>query len=146
MRAQNFGYWLKVHDQESAEQATRMAGLPSLLLGVIFSIQMLIVLLRTGALAPQGWVILGAGLLFIALGFWIRSGRFALMPVWVTLQLAILGSALAFNLYLATAPGGPDDIAGTIVGTYLPILLVLLSIAGLRGWLWLWRNKVPMRP
>ncbi len=122
-----FGFWITVEDEASARYAVRMAGLPVLIIGVLFVIGGLGSLdSMRGADPLTTWLTLGFGGAVILMAFGLRQGYAALVPI----ATAISGALIA--LRLATAP------AYAII---LPALILLLVVSGFRGWLWLRRNK-----
>ena len=127
MHENRWGFWIEVKDRASAENAVRMAGLPVLLIGASFFMPALLLLTTPNAVGvPTRAIALGAsGIVIIVIAFLIRGGRAALVPVATAIAVPVLLFEISLRPTLFTA---------------VPFMALLLSISGLRGWLWLHRN------
>ena len=122
--------WTKIRDRETADYAIRMSGLPVFLLGTSY-------LLVGAFFSDTALVDLTAGASLIIIGIALRSGRGWLSPIattiavlWTLIRAAQI--APVFGLLLLMSP----TAIGLLVGAALQLILLLMTIAGLRGWLW----------
>lgn len=139
-----FGYWISVHDETSARDAVRMAGLPILLLGV----NAIITFVMAGANAAPSlvaWITGAVGVLLIVMAFRIRSGHAAWIPVAFLLYGTFFAATLV-NAAMALQSGdaGRMNGAALLINWVIPILCLIFTIGGLRGWRWLMNHKVRM--
>jgi len=141
-----FGYWIASQDEASAREAVKMAGLPILVLGgngFLFSL----LLLTATPPNPAGAAISALiAILLVVLAFRIRAGRAAWVPLSFLLFCLFIG-ANAVSAYLAWAISGGPGLTGAqiVMGWIVPLICLILSLAGLRGWIWLRANGAERR-
>ncbi|NJM82805.1 MAG: hypothetical protein HC844_10150 [Tabrizicola sp.] len=128
MPTNRFGYWIDVTDRASAHEAVRMAGLPMVLIGFNFAVAA--ITLMTDAPSEGDLtvplVLAASSILLVTAGFLLRGGRSYLVPFASVVTLPLLTLLIAFlPTYYAL----------------IPIFALLLSISGIRGWLWLRRER-----
>lgn len=134
-------FWMPVNDEASARDAVKMGGLPILLIGFNTLVFCLIGFLQ-GSLSNTlviGGVILS--LLLVVFSFRIRSGKAGSLPYLSALFLIFFVLSALFSLIGNILQGGAV-VGGVmfVVGLIVPVLAMLLSISGLRGWNWLRKN------
>ena len=136
-----FGYWISSTDENSAKEAVKMAGLPALVMGVNAALASLIALFQaTPNLTIVAWSAIIA-LLLIILAFRIRAGKSAWLPLVLVLFSAFL-VASAFSSYIVWTVAGKEPISAAqiITGWIVPLICMVLVVAGFKGWLWLRTN------
>jgi len=127
--------WTEIGDRETADYAIKMSGLPVFLLGISY-------LLVGAFFSDTAMVDLSAGVSLVIIGIALRSGRGWLSPIATTIVLLwalIRAAQLApfVGLLLIVSP----TAIGLLVGAALQIFLLLMTISGLRGWLWTRRQN-----
>ena len=136
-----FGYWISSTDEDSAKEAVKMAGLPALVMGANAALASLIALFQTTPnLTIVAWSAIIA-LLLIILAFRIRAGRSAWLPLVLVLFSAFL-VASAFSSYIVWSVAREEPTSGgqIITGWIVPLICMVLVVAGFKGWLWLRTN------
>ena len=136
-----FGYWISSTDEDSGKEAVKMAGLPALVMGANAALASLIALFQTTPnLTIVAWSAIIA-LLLIILAFRIRAGRSAWLPLVLVLFSAFL-VASAFSSYIVWTVAGKEPISAAqiITGWIVPLICMVLVVAGFKGWLWLRTN------
>ena len=123
------GIIVKVSDRDSATQAMKMSGLSALWLGANFLVVAFLVY-SVASVRPTGspltkWLVL-TGVVLVIVAFLIRAGWHWLVPV----NSLICAAAFIAAIYY-----------GQGVQLIVCLLALGLSIAGLRGWVWLMRNR-----
>ena len=136
-----FGYWISSTDEDSAKEVVKMAGLPALVMGANAALASLVALFQTTPnLTIVAWSAIIA-LLLIILAFRIRAGRSAWLPLVLVLFSAFL-VASAFSSYIVWTVAGKEPISAAqiITGWIVPLICMVLVVAGFKGWLWLRTN------
>lgn len=136
-----FGYWISSTDEDSAKEAVKMAGLPALVMGANAALVSLTTLFQaTPNLTIVAWCATIA-LLLIILAFRIRAGNSAWLPLVLVLFSAFLGAS-AFSSYIGWTAAGHEPISAAqiITGWIVPLICMVLVLAGFKGWLWLKTN------
>lgn len=135
-------YFPRIDSEDSARAAIKMAGLPVFLTGASLILQAglaALFALQLGAAPQIFWlacaifVVLGLVLLFASLKLRKGKGIAIFVPLAVMLSL--------FNIAALFAGNDFYTLKARIIMATFPALLVLLSVHGVRGWLWLARNK-----
>ncbi len=121
------GMWIRISDGASARYAMRMSGLSAFWLGLnglIFAV--FVVMASPGQRLNYQFIgiVAGIGLLMIVVAFMIRAGQFWLVPVTSVVSVVLLVLAL---------------ISGGGYQALVALMALGLSVAGLRGWIWLKR-------
>lgn len=118
-----------------------MGGLPALVMGANAALTSLTALFQaTPNLTLVAWCAFIALLLFI-LAFRIRAGKSAWLPMVLILFMAFLVGNAFFLYHTFAAAGNKPIIALQIImGWIVPLICMILVIAGFRGWLWLKTN------
>ena len=133
-----FGYWISSVDEASARDAVKMAGLPILIVGI----NALLLALMTAAnpvgdMTTAGISAALACLMFV-LAFRIRAGHAAWVPVAAVLFVLFVGfNALSGYIAWKTTGGGQTTGAQIVLGWIVPMICMVFTVAGLKGWLWL---------
>ncbi len=142
-RTRLLGYWIVSHDQASALEAVRMAGLPLLLMGFNLLVLALLTLSASPSLAAFALGMLGTALACIILAFRLRGGHAGWVPIVALLFVTYLAASLALTIFVTRASAIPN-MSGTMIVTQwvIPIICLILISAGIRGWLWLRANGV----
>lgn len=130
-----WGIPFKINDEATAKYAVMLSGLPVFLLGLTYGIIGLFVvsgLMGVNEQTPDHmrwllWAYFPLGLLLVACGLKIRKQSSWLVPLAGLVYLIWTGVTLAYTIHW--------------VQWLVPIPWVILSINGLRGWLWLRRNR-----
>ncbi len=123
--------------RDEAFSAVKMAGLPVFLIGMAMLffgfMQLLEVTLNSGGAMTGALIQMALGTALVVISFWMRKGHpgFALLAF--VLSAANFGVAVLFP----QASLGPLWVVTLII----PIGMLLLTLNGLRAWLWLRRNN-----
>ncbi len=135
-------FWMQVKDENTAREATKMGGLPIFMMGINIAI---ISYNLSGLNFIVSLVLYFVSAVFIIFSFRIRSGKVAsllalniIFIVFLFLNLSLLIYLIYFHELLAVSRGA------VLAGIPINILLLLFSISGIRGWLWLKRNNFEM--
>lgn len=124
-----FGFIFKITDEERARYAMKMSGLSALVLGINF---LLFAFIKASTVISANydwsWVIGSSaiGVILVVIGFLIRAGKSALVPV------TSLICALTFGATIALGQGVQFFVSAMCLG---------LSIAGLQGWIWIRKHS-----
>jgi hypothetical protein len=128
MADKGFGFWIDVKDRQTALFAVRMAGLPVLIIALSALLGALLAVTEapTGPKSVTDTTLLSiGGVLLTIMAFAMRAGVSWVVPA------ATIISVLGMGKQLLITP---------VYGLIVPIFAVLLTISGLRGWLWLRKN------
>ncbi|MEX3016088.1 hypothetical protein [Gymnodinialimonas hymeniacidonis] len=135
------GYWIVSHDEDSALEAVRMAGLPLLLMGFNLLGLAILFLSLVPTFGPAILGLLGTAIACIIIAFRLREGHAAWVPIVALLFGAYIIVNVAFTWLGATIAAAPS---GALIATQwiIPLICLILVSAGIRGWLWLRSNGV----
>ncbi|MDO5641810.1 MAG: hypothetical protein Q4G26_05400 [Paracoccus sp. (in: a-proteobacteria)] len=138
-----FGYWPAIRDADSAIGATRMAGLPVLMMGANAALLALIAAMQPDLDPVLISGLAGVGFLLALLAFRIRAGHAGWLPVVALLFLGFLGANLSLS-YMEWQLAGQSQAsgAGIVLRWIVPVICLILVIGGLRGWLWLRAHQI----
>ena len=136
-----WGFTGRITNRVDAVQAVKMSGLPIFLIGVgnVMSSLLggLVILPQLKTISSESLsllTLLSFGILMIICGLLLRKGRIWLAPIGIIyLAFALFGIAAYFTVFR-------ENLA-FFVFIFTELLLVYLSINGLRGWWWLRQNK-----
>jgi lysylphosphatidylglycerol synthetase-like protein (DUF2156 family) len=139
--AKLFGYWPVINNSDSASSAAKMSGLPVLFSGLSTIATVAYQISPTKIAADfLMWGSLGLGLLLLIVAFRIRAGHHAWLPfVLFPMLLVVLA-----NTYETIGGNNLDVSKLSWLSHVIAILMVILTLRGLRGWFWKRRNKVGM--
>jgi heme/copper-type cytochrome/quinol oxidase subunit 4 len=144
-RAKLFGFWLPVYDEDSAREATKMGGLPVLLLGANVALFSWLEFSKKAISGEAAIVGLVVSVVLIVFAFRIRANRVASLPYLVALALIFFVVNAIFSFFVGLIVNGVFVGGVTFVVTMIvPIFATLLAVSGIRGWLWLRKNKMKM--
>ncbi|MBB2673041.1 UNVERIFIED_ORG: hypothetical protein GGE44_002603 [Rhizobium esperanzae] len=134
---QPHGLWPRVRDRESAIYVTRMAGLPTFLLGISYVLNPY---LESQIFDLRSGIEILVGALLILTGLRIRGGKLGLLPFSVAMVLLhALGRVLWAWIFVRNGYE-PEMTAAFLTMSLMQALTSLLMISGLRGWRWLKNN------
>ncbi len=141
--AEGWGWWVKVKDVDSANYAIRMSGLPIFLMGLGFLIASLFIVITwsqiefTSALQKIFLMaMLPISLCLTASGIMLRKNFNKIAPIAAGLYIPyILG-----NLFFVAPSPDIGENTMLVINVLFTTLMALLSLGGLRGWLWLRKN------
>jgi len=127
------GIGMPIRSEVDAREAVKMSGLPLFILGLMFFLLPLFVFLMSltsgmdfsNHITQLNLILMAIGLVLIVVSIKMRGG--AIKPAPIAAMAYILGWAIAIYTW-------------RVVPSILALLLVGLSIDGLRGWWWLRRN------
>ncbi len=122
------GMWIKISDAESARYAMRMSGLSAFWLGangLLFALLTLMLSFGRGIDMVMLSILGGIGLVMVIVALLIRGGHFWLVPVTSVISAVLLVISLIY---------------GSGYQAIVVLMALGLSIAGLRGWIWMRRK------
>ena len=137
------GWWVNVKDADSANYAIRMSGLPIFLMGVNFFVASLVAFLTWNTIQSDSMFLKAfllamfpIGLSLIVCGILLRKNNNKIAPLAAGLYIPFV----LISLFFVTP--APDIGKNTmlVINMLFTLLMMLLSLGGLRGWRWLRDN------
>jgi len=128
------GIGMPIRSEADAREAVKMSGLPIFVLGLLFALLPLFILIMSlhsgidfsNHITRLNLVLMTTGLVLIFVSLKMRGGAVKPAPIAAIAYMA--GWAIAIYTW-------------RVVPSILALLLIGLSIDGLRGWWWLRRNE-----
>ena len=145
-KAKVFGFWLPIYNQDSAETAMKMGGLPILILGLNIALISTTNFMNTQI--TKGLFLTGliTALILIVFSFRIRGNKTASLPYLTGLFLCffIVNTFISF-VYSIALHGLSAGSTMFVITWIIPIFASLFAISELRGWWWMKKNNISMK-